>query len=41
MVVGLTPTGRATVAALELNRPTVLEIRAEEVFFGRHPPDWE
>ena len=37
-VVGLTPTGRATVAALEMNRPTVLAIRAEEIFFQRHPP---
>ena len=34
---GLTATGRATIAALELNRPTILAIRAEETFFGRHP----
>jgi hypothetical protein len=37
-VVGLTPTGRATMAALELNRAIILEIRAEEIVFGRHPP---
>ena len=37
-VVGMTPTGRATVAALDLNRAIILEIRAEEIVFGRHPP---
>lgn len=35
---GLTPTGRATVAALEMNRPLILAIRAEESERGRHPP---
>ena len=29
-IVGMTPTGRATVAALRLNRPLVLAIRVEE-----------
>jgi HNH endonuclease len=38
MVVGLTPTGRTTVASLRLNRPTILAIRAEEAAHGRHPP---
>lgn len=38
-VVGLTPAGRATVAALRMNRALVLAIRAEEVERGRHPPD--
>ncbi|MEZ4865120.1 MAG: HNH endonuclease signature motif containing protein [Caldilineaceae bacterium] len=38
---GLTPTGRATVAALDMNRPVILAIRAEESFFHRHPPDEE
>ena len=33
----LTPTGRATIDALALNRPLILSIRAEETFFGRHP----
>jgi hypothetical protein len=37
-VIGLTPTGRATVAALDLNRPRILEVRGEEAWFGRHPP---
>jgi len=33
---GLTPTGRGTVAALRMNRPTMLAIRAEEAERGRH-----
>ena len=37
-VVGLTPGGRATVAALNLNRSMALAIRAEEMLHGRHPP---
>lgn len=37
-VVGLTITGRATVQALNLNRATMLAIRAEEKLLGRHPP---
>ena len=37
-VVGLTPTGRTTVAALRLNRPSILAIRGEEATRGRHPP---
>jgi hypothetical protein len=37
-VVGLTPTGRATVAALQMNRPLILPIRREEAARGRHPP---
>jgi hypothetical protein len=36
-VIGLTPTGRATVAALAMNRPLILAIRKEEAAFGRHP----
>jgi hypothetical protein len=36
--IGLSPTGRATVAALRLNRPSILLIRLEEVERGRHPP---
>ncbi|NJK64407.1 MAG: HNH endonuclease [Synechococcaceae cyanobacterium SM2_3_1] len=34
---GLTPVGRATVEALDLNRPIMLAIRAEEKLLGRHP----
>jgi hypothetical protein len=37
-VVGLTATGRATVAALQMNRPLILAIRREEALRGRHPP---
>lgn len=37
-VIGLTATGRATVQALDLNRSTMLAIRAEEDLLGRHPP---
>ena len=37
-VVGVSPTGRATVSLLRMNRPVVLAIRAEEALRGRHPP---
>jgi len=37
-LVGLTPTGRSTIVALDLNRSTMLAIRAEEELLGRHPP---
>lgn len=37
-VVPLTPTGRATVAALAMNRPIIIAIRQEEMARGRHPP---
>lgn len=37
-LIGLTATGRATVQALDLNRSTMLAIRAEEELLGRHPP---
>ena len=37
-VAGLTPTGRATVEALRINRPLILAIRQEEALRGRHPP---
>jgi hypothetical protein len=36
--VGLTPTGRATIALLEMNRALILAIREEEAERGRHPP---
>jgi hypothetical protein len=38
-IVGLTPVGRATIAALDLNREMMLSIRAEEELLCRHPPD--
>jgi len=34
----LTPTGRATVTALAMNRSLILAIRREETARGRHPP---
>ena len=37
-MIGLTATGRATVQALDLNRSTMLAIRAEEELRDRHPP---
>ena len=39
VLVGLTATARATVQALQMNRPIVLVIRQEEAAFGRHPPN--
>jgi hypothetical protein len=36
-VVGKTATGRATVAALRMNRPLIVAIRREEMARGRHP----
>jgi hypothetical protein len=37
-LIGLTPIGRATVEALELNRERVIRVRAADVAVGRHPP---
>jgi hypothetical protein len=37
-VVPLTAIGRATVAALAMNRPVILAIRQEEMARHRHPP---
>jgi hypothetical protein len=39
--IGLTPQGRATVAALKLNRPLALAARAIWVSIHRHPPAFE
>jgi hypothetical protein len=39
LLVGLTPTGRATVAALALNRERVVAIRAADISVRRHPPE--
>ena len=36
-LVGRTPTGRATIFALAMNRPIALLIRGEEFYWGRHP----
>jgi hypothetical protein len=35
---GLTPTGRATIAALKMNRPQLIRIRRMWVKMGEHPP---
>jgi len=37
-IMGLTPTGRATVLALDLNRERIMNIRAADLAVGRHPP---
>jgi hypothetical protein len=37
-IVGLTPTGRATVTALNLNRPSLVRARRLWVSVGWHPP---
>ena len=37
-IVPLSPTGRATVAALAMNRPLIVAIRREEAARRRHPP---
>ena len=38
VVLPLTPTGRATEAALAMNRPLAVAIRLEEAERGRQPP---
>ena len=37
-IIGLTATGRATIALLRLNRERILNIRLADVDIGRHPP---
>lgn len=37
-IIGLTPTGRATVAALAFNRARIINIRAADREIVRHPP---
>lgn len=38
LLIPLSPTGRATAAALAMNRPMIVAIRQEEMLRGRHPP---
>jgi hypothetical protein len=38
VIVGLTPTGRATVEVLKLNRPALINLRRALFAFGEHPP---
>ncbi|MCB0582476.1 MAG: HNH endonuclease [Phaeodactylibacter sp.] len=37
-ILGLTPTGRATISCLKLNRAEVVNLRQLLVVFGEHPP---
>ena len=37
-IVGLTPTGRATVATFQLNRPMLVRARRRWILAGWHPP---
>ncbi|MHC5822012.1 MAG: HNH endonuclease [Nostoc sp.] len=37
-IIGLTPTGKATIAALDLNRERIVNIRAADKAVNRHPP---
>jgi hypothetical protein len=38
LIIGLTPIGRATVAALQLNNEVAVEVRRNWVLAGWHPP---
>jgi HNH endonuclease len=38
IIAGWTPTGRATVEALRINRPVMIELRRYWAATGRHPP---
>lgn len=37
-LIGLTPTGRATIALLRINRPVLVQMRRYWVALGLHPP---
>ena len=39
LIAGLTPTGRATVEALKLNRSSVVNLRKLLFAVGKHPPE--
>ena len=41
VILGITPTGRATVEALQLNRISVVNLRHVLYMFGKHPPRFE
>jgi hypothetical protein len=38
VIVGMTPTGRATTEALHLNRESLINLRRVLCLFGEHPP---
>lgn len=40
-LVGLTPIGRATIAALKMNCPQLIRVRRMWVKVGEHPPQFE
>lgn len=40
-MIGLTPIGRATIAALKMNRPQMIRVRRMWVKMGEHPPKLE
>ncbi|MBG1270884.1 HNH endonuclease [Nostoc sp. WHI] len=40
-IIGLTPIGRGTIAALKMNRPQVTRVRQMWVKMGEHPPKLE
>lgn len=40
-ITGLTATGRATIAALRMNRPVLVRLRRMWVSMSEHPPDFE
>ena len=37
-IVGITPTGRATIEALQMNRPGPVNMRQLLYAMGKHPP---
>ena len=37
-IIGITPTGRATIATLKTNRPQLIRVRKMWVKLGEHPP---
>jgi len=41
LIIGLTPTGRATVNSLHLNREGIINLRRLLVGIGKHPPDFD
>jgi 5-methylcytosine-specific restriction endonuclease McrA len=38
LIIGVTPTGRATIATLQLNREGIVNLRRLLVMTGKHPP---
>lgn len=39
LIIGRTPTGRATIERLQINREGVVNLRRVLIFIGRHPPE--